>query len=217
MHAYVIKRAHYCVHVGMWADVRSNVQEWLRIGVDPGGFACWCACLLVCSCAGEFLCMCFRVSVYICAFWFCLIRNGRVHIIMRQDSISSFTHVDVIETMKRYFTHVEPILIGSKVTFLTPDKSPIQSKKKILCRNYSYASKLVTRGTVVAVNYRKQQLQVRHYKPGVEKAVVTKVPMTQAYNSANVYVNRKLLMSAMQYKKHLSVGVPPMELSLIHI
>ena len=116
-----------------------------------------------------------------------------------------------IESMKRYFTSIKPIVIGSKVTFLTPDESPIKSKKKIKCHNYSYDSKFVTRGTVVAVNHRKNELKVRHYVPGVEKEVVSKVPMQQAINSANIYVNRKLLVSAMQWKEHLGVGVSPVQ------
>jgi len=116
-----------------------------------------------------------------------------------------------IESMKRYFTSIKPIVIGSKVTFLTPDESPIKSKKKIKCHNYSYHSKFVTRGTAVAVNHRKNELKVRHYVPGVEKDVVSKVSMQQAINSANIYVNRKLLVSAMQWRKHLGVGVSPVQ------
>ncbi len=132
-------------------------------------------------------------------------------------SISTFSGKEkgtgkCIEAMKRYFTRIKPILVGSKVTFLTPDKSPIKSMtKKIKCHNYSYHSKFVTRGTVVAVNHRKNELKVRHHVPGVEKQVVSKVPMQQAINSENIYVNRKMLMSAMQYKEHLGVGVPPIE------
>ncbi|MAD60853.1 MAG: hypothetical protein CMH49_04945 [Myxococcales bacterium] len=116
-----------------------------------------------------------------------------------------------IESMKRYFTSIKPIVVGSKVTFLNPDDSPIKSKKKIKCHNYSYDSKFVTRGTAVAVNHRKNELKVRHYVPGVEKEVVSKVPMQQAINSANIYVNRKLLVSAMQWKSHLGVGVSPVQ------
>lgn len=114
--------------------------------------------------------------------------------------------------MKRYFTHIDPILTGSKVTFLTPDNAPsIKSNKKIECRNYSYLSKSVTRGTVLGVSANRQQLKVQYYKPGVDKPVTIKVPMTHAHNSANVFVNKDLLMSAMQHKKHLGVGVPPIE------
>ena len=46
---------------------------------------------------------------------------------------------------------------------------------------------------------------------GVREAVVTKVPLAQAHNSANIYVNKHLVTSAMEYEKYLGVGVPPME------
>ena len=83
-------------------------------------------------------------------------------------SISSFgAKGGTLTAMKKYFTHIEPILIGSKVTFLTPDKSPINTTKKIDCRNYSYLSKVVTRGTVVSMMTNGKEIKVRHHVPGV--------------------------------------------------
>ena len=72
-----------------------------------------------------------------------------------------------LEAMKNYFTHIEPIVTGSKVTFLIPDTSPIKASKTIECRNYSYRSKSVTRGTVVSMMANGKEIKVRHHKPGV--------------------------------------------------
>ena len=81
-------------------------------------------------------------------------------------SISSFG-AKKFKAMKEYFTHIEPIITGSPVTFLTPDKSPIKPVKTIECRNYSYLSKAVTRGTVVSTMANGTQIKVRHRVPGV--------------------------------------------------
>ena len=82
-------------------------------------------------------------------------------------AISSFGEKANLETMKKYFTHVEPIVPGCKVTFLTPDNSPISVNKKIERRNYSYLSKAVTRGTVMCMMANGKEIKVRHHVPGV--------------------------------------------------
>ena len=82
-------------------------------------------------------------------------------------TMSSFGEKANLETMKKYFTHVEPIVPGCKVTFLTPDNSPISANKKIECRNYSYLSKAVTRGTVMCMMANGKEIKVRHHVPGV--------------------------------------------------
>ena len=82
-------------------------------------------------------------------------------------AISSFGEKANLETMKKYFTHVEPIVPGCKVTFLTPDNSPISANKKIERRNYSYLSKAVTRGTVMCMMANGKEIKVRHHVPGV--------------------------------------------------
>ena len=82
-------------------------------------------------------------------------------------AISSFGNKGgKLESMKKYFSRIEPIRVGCKVTFLTPDNSPIKSVKKIECRNYSYLSKAVTRGTVVSVMSDGKSIKVRHHVPG---------------------------------------------------
>ena len=116
-----------------------------------------------------------------------------------------------IQSMRKYFTHIEPILVGSKVTFLTPNDKPTICSKKIENRNYSYSSKSVSRGTVVSVSDNRKELQVRYHPPGVEKPIVTKVPFAHAHNSSNIYINDGLVEAATQYKQHLGVGVPPVQ------
>ena len=82
-------------------------------------------------------------------------------------SLSSFG-IKKFKAMREYFTHIEPISTGCSVTFLTPDKSPNKTNKKIECRNYSYLSKAVTRGTVISVMTNGTQIKVRHRVPGVK-------------------------------------------------
>ena len=121
--------------------------------------------------------------------------------------ISSFTRGT---SMKKYFTHIEPILPGSKVTFLTPDDNPTICNKRIEKRNYSYLSKSVSRGNVVSVSDNRKELRVRYHPPGGEEKIV-KVPFAHAHNSLNIYINDWLLEAAKQYKQHLGVGVPPVQ------
>ena len=82
-------------------------------------------------------------------------------------AISSFGEKANLETMRKYFTHEEPIVTGCEVTFLTPDNSPVNTNKKIECRNYSYLSKSVTRGTVMCMMANGKEIKVRHHVPGV--------------------------------------------------
>ena len=128
-------------------------------------------------------------------------------------SLSSFKkgHGQV-QAMKRYFTNIQPVLVGSKVTFLSQkDNSPLKKDRKIACRNYSYSSKSVSRGTVVSMSADRTQIRVEHYLPGHDKPTTTKLPATEAHNSANVYVNEELLNAAKQYEKYLGAGIPPVE------
>ena len=81
--------------------------------------------------------------------------------------ISSFDGKVPLESMKKYFTHIEPIVPGCKVTFLTPDNSPLKANNKIECRNYSYHSKAVTRGVVMSMTADGKTMKVRHHVPGV--------------------------------------------------
>ena len=110
-----------------------------------------------------------------------------------------------IQAMKRYFSSRKPISVGSKVTFLKPDKSPSKVIKQIECRNYSFNSNAVLRGTVVSVSKDRRHISIAHYSQELEKVVNTKVPMMQAYNSKNVYVNEGLLTSAKEYSEHLGM------------
>ena len=107
--------------------------------------------------------------------------------------------------MKKYFSSLTPVSVDSKVTFLRPDNSPLKVIKSIPCRNYSFNSKYVMRGTVKAVSKDRRHIKVEHYSPEQEKVVMTKVPMVQAFNSENVYVNERLLTSAKEYGKHLGM------------
>lgn len=112
-----------------------------------------------------------------------------------------------IQAMKRYFSSHTPISVGSKVTCLKPDTSPLKVIKSIPRRNYSFNSKFVMRGTVKAVSKDRRNIKVEHYSPEQEKIVTTKIPMTQAFNSENVYVNEGLLTSSKEYGKHLGMHV----------
>ena len=124
-------------------------------------------------------------------------------------ALSSFGKQRDVQTMKRYFSHVEPVMTGSKVTFLKTDETPRVVKKNILCRNYSFESRTVCRGTAVSVNASKQTVKIKHYSKELERNVTTKFPMSQVHSSANIYVNEQLLLSAQQFKEYLGVGVPP--------
>ena len=126
--------------------------------------------------------------------------------------IVSFGKGNVTQAMKRYFSRVEAIKPGCKVTFLKPDNSPNSTKRVIECRNYSFSSNVVSRGTALSVSSDRKFLRVSHRSPELqEKLITTKVPMDQAYNSSNVYVNEQLIQSAYQYRKYLGVGVPPVK------
>lgn len=122
-------------------------------------------------------------------------------------AFSSFAKKNKIQAMKRYFSSHTPLSVNSKVTFLTPDKSPLKVKKHIECRNYSFSSKAVMRGTVLGVSKDQRHIQVEHYSPEQQKIVKSKVPMLQALNSENVYVNEGLLMAAKSYSEHLGMYV----------
>ena len=126
-------------------------------------------------------------------------------------SLSSFKGKGMIQMMKRYFTHVQPVFVGSKVTFLTPDDSPLKKDKKIARRNYSYNSKLVSRGTVVSISADRKKIRIKHHKPGHDEPSITKVSAPHVHHASNIYVNEDLLKSAQQYGKYLGVGVPPVE------
>ena len=125
--------------------------------------------------------------------------------------ILSFGKTNVTQAMKRYFSRVEAIVSGCKVTFLKPDESPNFSKRTIDRRNYSFTSKVVSRGTALSVSADRKFVRVSHYSADLQKMIKIKVPMDQAYNSSNVYVNEELIQSAHQYRKHLGVGVPPVK------
>jgi hypothetical protein len=112
-----------------------------------------------------------------------------------------------IQAMKRYFSSHTPISVNSKVTFLKSDSSPLKVMKQIECRNYSFSSKAVTRGTVLGVSRDQRHIQVQHYSSEKEKVVTTKMPMTKALNSENVYVNEGLLTSAKSYSEYLGMCV----------
>ena len=126
-------------------------------------------------------------------------------------AILSFGKGNVTQAMKRYFSRVETIKPGCKVTFLKPDHSPNLTKRVIECRNYSFSSKVVSRGTVLSLSSDSKFLRVRHHSPELQKMITSNVPMDQAYNSSNVYVNKQLIQSAYQYREHLGVGVPPVK------
>ena len=120
-------------------------------------------------------------------------------------ALSSFEKNN-IQAMKRYFSSRVPISVGSKVTFLKPDKSPAPKViQQIECRNYSFNSNAVMRGTAVSVSADRRYVRVEHYSQELEKVVKTKVPMMQALNTENVYVNEGLLMSAKEYSEHLGM------------
>ena len=87
----------------------------------------------------------------------------------------------------------------------------LKKDKKIACRNYSYNSKAVSRGTVVSISADRKKIRIKHYKPGHDQTSITKVPATHVQHASNIYVNEDLLNSAQQYGKHLGVGVPPVE------
>ena len=81
-------------------------------------------------------------------------------------SLSSFKGRGRVQAMKRYFTHVQPVLVGSKVTFLAPSNSPLKRDRKIACRNYSYNSTAVSRGTVMSISADRKTIRVKNYLPG---------------------------------------------------
>ena len=110
-----------------------------------------------------------------------------------------------IQAMKRYFSSQIPISVGSKVTFLKPDKSPSTVIKKIECRNYSFNSNAVVRGNVVSVSKDRRHIRIGYYAQELEKVVKTKVPMVQAFNSENVYVNEGLLIAAKEHSEYLGM------------
>lgn len=110
-----------------------------------------------------------------------------------------------IQAMKRYFSSQVAISVGSKVTFLKPDKSPSTVIKKIECRNYSFNSHAVLRGNVVSVSKDRRHIRVGYYSQELDKVVKTKVPMVQAFNSKNVYVNEGLLISAKEHSEYLGM------------
>ena len=116
-----------------------------------------------------------------------------------------------MQAMKRYFSRVEPIVSGCKVTFLKPDQSPSLMKRSIARRNYSFKSNAVFRGTAVSLSSDRKFVRVTHYSSDLQKLIKTKVPIEHAYNSSNVYANEELIMSAHEYRKYLGVGVPPVK------
>ena len=64
---------------------------------------------------------------------------------------------------------------------------------------------------MIRVSADRTQITVQYHAPGAAKPGNVKLPITQAHHNSNVYVNEEVLQSAMQYKKHLGVGVPPTE------
>ena len=129
--------------------------------------------------------------------------------------------------MQRFFTHVQPILRGSKVVFASDPKG---NNSTLARRNWSYTSKKVSRGVVVDVSPDRQTIEVECYvqvksqhkgerskqsratKSRVKPEMILKkitVPMKQAHHCDDVYVNKSLLKSAQQFKEYMGVGVPP--------
>ena len=96
--------------------------------------------------------------------------------------------------------------VGKAASSIPPDQV---MGKRIERRNYSYTSKTVSRGIVVDIDSDRRTIVVEHHVQGKDNPITTRVPMIQAHNIDDVYVNERMLTSAIQYKKHLGVGIPP--------
>ena len=77
-------------------------------------------------------------------------------------ALSSFKTNNNMQEMKRFFGLRYPISVGDKVTFLKPDTSPVKVVKHIECRNYSFNSNVVMRGTAVGVSKDRRHVRIEH-------------------------------------------------------
>ena len=81
--------------------------------------------------------------------------------------------------------------------------------KPIECRNYSYNSRQVSRGVVVDISEDRRTIVVEFFMKGEDNPARITIPLTHAHNTENVFVNECMILTAMQYKKYLGVGIPP--------
>ena len=93
----------------------------------------------------------------------------------------------------------------------TPENTVTKASamKPIECRNYSYNSRQVSRGVVVDISSDRQTITVEFFMKGEDNPTRITIPLTHAHNTENVFVNEAMIRTAMQYKKYLGVGIPP--------